>query len=49
MPPVPPERMETMGDHDDPTPLWLVGLIIFGIAGFGGPLLAVFLYLVIFR
>ncbi|BAM02187.1 hypothetical protein PSMK_00280 [Phycisphaera mikurensis NBRC 102666] len=37
-----------MGDDDDPTPLWLVGLIIFGIAGMGGPLLAVFLYLVIF-
>ena len=38
-----------MGDDDDPTPLWVVGLIVFGVAGMGGPLLAVFLYLVIFR
>ena len=41
--------METMGDHDDPTPLWIVGLIIFGIASMGGPLLALFLYFLIFR
>ena len=29
---------------DDPTPLWLVGLVIFGIAGLGGPILFVLLF-----
>jgi hypothetical protein len=28
-------------EQDDPTPLLLVGLIIFGIAGIGGPLIFV--------
>lgn len=36
-----------MGDEDDPTPLWLVALIIFGIAGIGGPVLFLILNFVI--
>ena len=44
----PTRRPETSGDDDDPTPLWLVGLIIFGVAGIGGPIAAL-LYFLIFR
>ena len=40
-------RRRIGADEDDAPGLWVVALVIFGLAGIGGPLLAILVFLIL--